>query len=416
MAQLGEQSNTLLDKLTGNGEDISTLTKTVGRGVPALRDASENVLELVPASRVPLLVSSVNDVGVTYDNGWVKVTDSTGQEGRWLGAENVIAGDYAAGIQSNGLVYGETLQASVNIHAGNGVYSTVSSAIQVDAQRVYCGGALHNTGGFGIGNSWLNTNEVFASNGYLGGVHINGGGINPGGRGIWNAGTVDGALHVAGAASFTGNGFTGPGANIGGMFFNAGGVQPNGRGVWNAGVVDAAVHVSGSASFNGGGFTGPGASLGGVAINGGGIDLWGRNLVGYNFYCAGINASSGGAFFNLAYAFLVPYSDRRMKHDIADLDEAEALDNLLAMRPREFVWNDHEDRGRVRGFIADEMPDRLQRTHEGRGDGESALGGYDLGEVVTTTVVAAQTLFRDLDEATDRITALERRVRALEAL
>jgi len=363
VAQIDQQSATLIDRIGDQDTSINDLAKTVARGVPAMRDASENVLELNPGATFPLLTSRPNDVGQAYVDGTIQVVDRTGQEWRDLAAGTITGGGGATELNSGGIDT-KALTVRSYLDVASTVYATSSQVYDAYAERVHCGNAIMNSGGFGIGNSWMNNDGHWGPNGSFGGVVINGGGINVGGRGVWNGGTIDGALHY-----------------------------------------------SGGAYFNGGGFTGPAASLGGVVINGGGIDTYGRNVWAYNLYCAGISAWSGGSFFNLAYAFLVPYSDRRMKHDIVDVDQAEAFDHFLALRPREFEWNDHPEQGRVRGFVADEMPERFQRQ-AGLDDDDEPLGGYDLGEVVTTTVGAVQALSAKLDAATEKITALTARLDA----
>jgi hypothetical protein len=353
VAQIDQQSATLIDRLGDQDVSINDLAKTVARGVPAMRDASENVLELNPNATIPLLTSRRNDVGQSYVTGLLQVVDKTGQEWRDLSAGVITGGGGATELNYGGI---ETQAITVRdyLSAANGVYSTTSSASDAYADRFHAGGCLMDSVGIAIGPSTLTAVDMGA----------------PGLFG-YDVTTLRGRV-----------------------------VEH-----WTCGNV----HI------NNGGISGPAASFGGVNVNGGGVDTQGRNMWCWGLYAQGVQAA-GGSFNVIAWGATAAWSDRRLKHDIVDVDRSEALGHLLALRPREFEWNDHPERGRVRGFVADEMPERFQREipnpQPDEDDDGEPLGAYDLGEVITTTVTGVQALSAKLDAATETIAALTARLDA----
>lgn len=166
MPQIDQQSNTLLDKLDTHDAGIADLNKTVARGVPALRDASENVLTLNPSSTVPLLASPVHDAAVQYYNASVAFTNATGENLRPASADRFTTANVAAGIDSYGAVWGHDLASSGNLRADVGVYGAYTQTYDVYSQRIGTGDITSSNIN---STSTVYSPSVTATNVYVGG-------------------------------------------------------------------------------------------------------------------------------------------------------------------------------------------------------------------------------------------------------
>lgn len=117
------------------------------------------------------------------------------------------------------------------------------------------------------------------------------------------------------------------------------------------------------------------------------------------------NGASAMAFF--------AYSDERMKENIVDLPPQ--LDKIMALRPREFDYKDwpEDDDPHQIGFVAQEFqpiyPDAVAEEE----DGMLSIGGWD--KTTTRLVKALQEAVQKIEALEARTTALEARITALEA-
>lgn len=78
-----------LDHIKRIAQNHTELARAVGRGQPALRDPSGNILALDPASSTPLLAAQGHDVALNMQSGALRVTDETGQNLRAVEAQQV---------------------------------------------------------------------------------------------------------------------------------------------------------------------------------------------------------------------------------------------------------------------------------------------------------------------------------------
>lgn len=127
--------------------------------------------------------------------------------------------------------------------------------------------------------------------------------------------------------------------------------------------------------------------------------------------------SYGGGDFGPAgdvYArSFVPYSDRRLKRDPRDLDDADSAALFAKVRPRRFDRDPDDPDGEPRadiGFIAQELPADLQVAL----DDDGTLG-YDLSRVVAVLAAELARLRARQQRDRDRLVLLEERLTAAEA-
>jgi len=127
---------------------------------------------------------------------------------------------------------------------------------------------------------------------------------------------------------------------------------------------------------------------------------------GNGIICTGVDAGPSGAM--LAARF-TPYSDRSLKHSIEPLPAVHAAELIGQCQPCEFGWHtDPADHPRTLGFVAQELPERLQRPMT-TVDGDD-LVGYDLSELLAATVAVVQQQRAQIEALTARVDALEERV------
>lgn len=86
-----------LDHIKSLRQDHTELVKAVGRGQPALRDPSGNILALHPSSPVPTLVSQGHDVALRMGYGFLSVVDEGDQQFRGLYSDSVGTNEVQTG-------------------------------------------------------------------------------------------------------------------------------------------------------------------------------------------------------------------------------------------------------------------------------------------------------------------------------
>lgn len=357
MPQIDAQSSTMIDAIKTQAASIADLTKTVSRGVPAMRDASENVLELNPSSTSPLLTSQTNDVGTVYSDGWLMSVDKTGQEWRNFAADTVQAGGGTTFLNTGG-VDAPAVTAHDYVQSNN-VYASYMQANSLYGDRVSAGASV-------LDNTTLTAQQVLCE---------------------------------------------GSGMNYSGVWCGQSSIQPNsvaGPNVYGYDVYADRVHVGNSYVDGGVGFfpqcNGYGAAFGGVGIGGGGINTGNRAVDAF------LAPMYAGAFFT-------NISEERFKRDIIPVADSQ-LDVVRGAPVYHFRYrrdvpvtsspaHDGDEEAAAaaaekwrRGPMADDLPDHvLGDTPRGRAP--------ELGAMLNTAWAAIGELSDKLDAALARIAALE---------
>jgi len=112
-----------------------------------------------------------------------------------------------------------------------------------------------------------------------------------------------------------------------------------------------------------------------------------------------IQGSTSGITYNTT-------SDRRLKDNIEPI--ADATDKLMSMKPVTHTWIANPEAPSVHGFIAQEMQEVVPEAVSGEDGGEEMMS-MDYGRITPVLVAALQ-------EATNEIKALKKRVSELEAI
>lgn len=363
MPQIDAQSSTLLDKIVDQDAALTDLTKTVARGVPAMRDASENVLELNPAANFPLLTSNVNDVGQSYVGGLLQVVDKTGQDWRDLSAGVVTAGGGAVELNYGGLA-ATAVTAQDYVAATNGLYGAFTSSTESYAQRFWAGNTLHSTTGFSVGNSGMDGGLVTSPQVY-GGTRVSspdvyGDRVHAGNSIMDNAGF--GGFHfVAGGAVHDTGGF-----GIGDSWLNSFEVASNGRGFF-----------------------------GGINLDGNGI------VTGWRMVDAGFGPMYAGAYYTNV-------SEAGVKRDVTPVEDAHlqaVVDAPLyhyRYRPDASVVADDQTQADTwrRGPMVDDLPEHVVgQTPHGKAP--------DMAAMLNTAWGAIRELSAKVDALSARLEAVE---------
>lgn len=380
MPQIEDQSSTIVDAVKGQARSIADLTKTVSRGVPAMRDASENVLELNPSSTAPLLTSQANDVGTTFADGYLWVVDKAGQEPRgmvtsefWVTPDSSASPDarYPGYILSNGSYVGTTAH-----FTGVGRFDGgIASDNTIAAANFWTGNNYFGPEGLSVGLAGMDSQSVWTDNGetflsrhvcraadvyadrvHVGNTYVDGGGVAAGNFG-------------SGGANHNANGF-----GIGNCYMDFN---------WVAGAA---------------------GNFGGITLGGGGMNT-GNRLI--------------DAFFAPIYAgaFFQNISEARFKRDITPIAESQ-LDVVRGAPVYHYRYRDdapvasslaHDGDEEAaaaaaeqwrRGPMADDLPDHLLGdTPRGRAP--------EMGAMLNTAWAAIAELSAKLDDALGRIAALE---------
>lgn len=382
MAQLSEQSSDLLNTMRSQGAGLVELTRTVGRGVPALRDASDNVLELNPNSRTPLLVSNVNDVGITFNPYQLAVVDRTGQDYRGIQAESFGTADYSAALNSNGEVWGKSFTGGETVFAPD-VYGT----------RVH-------------GSSLVEAPDVYADR-----VHI----FGANGTVMDNAG-VSTAGHYVGKDYYAGLGFYAGTAGHNQTAFFVGNTLMDKDGFAAGHIFVTNCYVSnefilGNSSIHVNGMHTPQFSADGIVVgtrtfmNNSGVFADGFFLNGSEARLKQDITPTEDA--HLATVIDAPIYDWRYRADMLATPAAAAADTAAAATTDTSDVTDPDVEPWRFGPLADDLPDRVL------GDGPNGKAP-DLVAMVFTAWGAIQELSAKLDTATEQIAELSARLDAID--
>jgi hypothetical protein len=224
MALLGDQGPpSLLGKVTDQKNKLDELSKTVARGVPALRDAGNNLLALDPSSAVPLLSAPEHDVALKFkdasnNTGILAIVDKTGENPRTL--ETGTINPRGNGIINAGAVGSSSVNNTGNIvtrsiQSGAG---GISSSANIDTTGLIVraggisilsnGGLSANTidavglrmgaGGISCPNAQIDTYGLIVRNTITCNNNMSVIGMSVGGGGVSCGGTVDTVRLIAG--------------------------------------------------------------------------------------------------------------------------------------------------------------------------------------------------------------------------
>jgi hypothetical protein len=126
---------------------------------------------------------------------------------------------------------------------------------------------------------------------------------------------------------------------------------------------------------------------------------WGTAQCGY------VSLASGTTFYGTT-------SDMRMKGNIRDYDEPEALRRILALRLRQWEWHDGGETGM--GFIAQEahtiVPNAVNIPVAEEDTDPEGMWGMDYGLITPWLVVATQEMHDMMKKMEERIAQLEERL------
>lgn len=377
MPQIAAQADGLIDRLTTQATDLSTLKQTVARGVPALRDAAENVLELNPATSTPLLASNANDIGTSFSNGVLAVVDQTGQEQRALTADKVVVGDGATEINAGGLSgQAATLSAYLYVAGSGNAYVFAHDGKATATDRYEAPGATF--GGVNIGYGY--------------GVDTEGRAINVG----------NSKMDVNGLFGNQVNGF---GASFGGVSIG-GGIDTGG------GTIQCGTSQVTHAGVYGDQINGSAGSIAGVRMNGGWCQVGTSYMNGAQVEAEHIRSGDGGFTTLYYYALVAPPSERAMK--IEESPIRNGLDVVRLLVPARWRWRaPHPAVGPVApeldpdlhaSVYVDEVAEVAPELIHTRDDGTRS---YDDRGLTAYLISAVQTLADQVATLTARLDALE---------
>lgn len=95
--------------------------------------------------------------------------------------------------------------------------------------------------------------------------------------------------------------------------------------------------------------------------------LYDGHVVHSNYVYANTRSGSPLGYFTNGYGTWHSSSDRRLKHDISDTDESDALSKVNSIKHRKFVWND-SSKSETLGYIAQELeeidPGAIEQTDD----------------------------------------------------
>jgi hypothetical protein len=360
MALLGDQGPpSLLGKVKDQTVKLDELSRTVARGVPALRDAGNNLLALDPSSAVPLLSAPEHDVALKFkdasnNTGILAIVDKTGENPR-------------------------TLETGTINPRGNGIINAGS-----------------------VGSSSINNTGNLVTRSIQSGT----GGISS--SGLIDAGTLKAVGITVGAGGIS---CTGANLDVKGLIVHDGNIACYGN--INAGVVVASgMQVAGGGVSSGGLLDAPGVTAGGRGVATVG-DMNCRSIsAAYNVFAnIGVYAPNLGN-----------YSSARLKtaqRPLADLIGGSPLDLIERVGRSVHVYKYNpetapelaDDTERV-GFNLDQLPESLVNPPSpipGPGDDPGGLGheSYNVITMLSTTMAALAELRAENAALTARVAALE---------
>lgn len=203
VARSEDRPRTTVGRQTHTERRIDELARTVGRGAPALRDSSGNVLEMNPNAPYPLLGPQGTDAAVAFTpDGTIKITSADTTEDRDMTVRLIHASD-SVGTSGNLIAQGDVNVVGTVI--GSWVHSTgnINADVSIGAGlNIIAGG---NVSGASANFGPLTSGQTQTGNLVCGQVNTSGDIFAPG-RNISTdpAGIMHSALYVGG--TFQGHG------------------------------------------------------------------------------------------------------------------------------------------------------------------------------------------------------------------
>lgn len=138
MVARASDATTIHARVTQADQRQAELTRAVGRGGQALRDTENNVLIMAPGSSVPSLQSTDHDVGLTFRNGVLAITDASTEGFRTL---NAGGGHYESNVGCEGQMTAGTMGTNVlGVGTANcGKIAIPGTAIAIDGGGMNAG-------------------------------------------------------------------------------------------------------------------------------------------------------------------------------------------------------------------------------------------------------------------------------------
>lgn len=189
VARSEDKPRTVTDRLADTSRRVDEAVRAQGRGAPALRDASGNVLLMNPDAPHPLLTPAGIDAAVAFtDDGTVKITSASTAEDRDMTVRDIV---------SSGEVHANRLTATGQVQADN-VGCNVLGVGTVNASAV-TSGTVTSTGQLTGAN--VVANNQFNAGGFAyigGGLQVGAAEVPVGGRVTARECTLEGNLLVKG--------------------------------------------------------------------------------------------------------------------------------------------------------------------------------------------------------------------------